>query len=87
VQLLTAQLTWTHSNALLDKVKDKDVFLWYAERNFSGKQLVLFAIMMYNINYYGEARYKDGMDDRKRSWNIMGHYNSTGAISLLQRQS
>ena len=33
VQLLTAQLTWTHSNALLDKVKDRDIFLWYAERN------------------------------------------------------
>jgi Protein of unknown function (DUF1016). len=26
VQSLTAQLTWTHSNALLDKVKDRDVF-------------------------------------------------------------
>ncbi|MCL1794652.1 MAG: DUF1016 N-terminal domain-containing protein [Oscillospiraceae bacterium] len=33
VQSLTAQLTWTHSNALLDKIKDRDVFLWYAERN------------------------------------------------------
>jgi len=33
VQLLTAQLTWTHSNALLDKVKDREIFLWYAERN------------------------------------------------------
>ena len=33
VQLLTAQLTWTHSNALLDKIKETDVFLWYAERN------------------------------------------------------
>ena len=33
VQSLTAQLTWTHSNALLDKVKDRDIFLWYAERN------------------------------------------------------
>jgi len=33
VQSLTAQLTWTHSNALLDKVKDRDVFLWYAERS------------------------------------------------------
>ena len=33
VQSLTAQLTWTHSNALLDKVKDRDMFLWYAERN------------------------------------------------------
>jgi predicted nuclease of restriction endonuclease-like (RecB) superfamily len=33
VQLLTAQLTWTHSNMLLDKVKDREIFLWYAERN------------------------------------------------------
>ena len=33
VQSLTAQLTWTHSNALLDKVKDRDIYLWYAERN------------------------------------------------------
>ena len=33
VQSITAQLTWTHSNALLDKVKDCNVFLWYAERN------------------------------------------------------
>ena len=33
VQLLTAQLTWTHSNVLLDKVKDRDIFLWYAARN------------------------------------------------------
>jgi predicted nuclease of restriction endonuclease-like (RecB) superfamily len=33
VQSLTAQLTWTHSNALLDKIKDRDIFLWYAERN------------------------------------------------------
>jgi predicted nuclease of restriction endonuclease-like (RecB) superfamily len=33
VQSLTAQLTWTHSNALLDKVKDREIFLWYAERN------------------------------------------------------
>ena len=33
VQSLTAQLTWTHSNALLDKVKDREVFLWYAERS------------------------------------------------------
>jgi predicted nuclease of restriction endonuclease-like (RecB) superfamily len=33
VQSLTAQLTWTHSNALLEKVKDRDVFLWYAARN------------------------------------------------------
>jgi len=33
VQSLTAQLTWTHSNALLDKVKNRDIFLWYAERN------------------------------------------------------
>lgn len=33
VQLITAQLTWTHSNVLLDKVKDKDIFLWYAQRN------------------------------------------------------
>jgi predicted nuclease of restriction endonuclease-like (RecB) superfamily len=33
VQSLTAQLTWTHSNALLDKIKDRDIFLWYAERS------------------------------------------------------
>jgi predicted nuclease of restriction endonuclease-like (RecB) superfamily len=33
VQSLTAQLTWTHSNALLDKIKDRDIFLWYASRN------------------------------------------------------
>ncbi len=33
VQSLTAQLTWTHSNALLDKVKDREIFLWYAARN------------------------------------------------------
>ena len=33
VQLLTAQLTWTHSSTLLDKVKDRDIFLWYAKRN------------------------------------------------------
>ena len=33
VQSLTAQLTWTHSNALLDKVKNREEFLWYAERN------------------------------------------------------
>jgi predicted nuclease of restriction endonuclease-like (RecB) superfamily len=32
VQLLTAQLTWTHSNVLLDKVKDYGIYLWYAER-------------------------------------------------------
>ncbi len=30
VQSLTAQLTWTHSNALLDKVKDVETYLWYA---------------------------------------------------------
>ena len=34
VQSLTAQLTWTHSNALLDKVKNREVFLWYAEQNY-----------------------------------------------------
>jgi len=33
VQLLTAQLTWTHSNVLLDKIKDREIFLWYAGRN------------------------------------------------------
>ena len=33
VQSLTAQLTWTHSNALLDKIKDRDIFFWYAEHN------------------------------------------------------
>ena len=33
VQLLTAQLTWTHSNVLLDKIKDKEIYLWYAARN------------------------------------------------------
>jgi predicted nuclease of restriction endonuclease-like (RecB) superfamily len=33
VQSLTAQLTWTHNTALMDKVKDRDIFLWYAERN------------------------------------------------------
>jgi predicted nuclease of restriction endonuclease-like (RecB) superfamily len=33
VQSLTAQLTWTHSNALLDKVKDREIYLWYAKRN------------------------------------------------------
>lgn len=33
VQSLTAQLTWTHSNALLDKIKDTEIFLWYAEQN------------------------------------------------------
>ena len=33
VQSLTAQLTWTHSNTLLDKVKDRDIYLWYAKRN------------------------------------------------------
>ncbi|MDR2932089.1 MAG: PDDEXK nuclease domain-containing protein [Oscillospiraceae bacterium] len=33
VQSLTAQLTWTHSNVLLDKVKGQDEFLWYAQRN------------------------------------------------------
>jgi predicted nuclease of restriction endonuclease-like (RecB) superfamily len=33
VQSLTAQLTWTHSNTLLDKVKDREIYLWYAKRN------------------------------------------------------
>lgn len=33
VQSLTAQLTWTHSNVLLDKTKDRDVFLWYAQQS------------------------------------------------------
>jgi len=33
VQSLTAQITWTHSNALLDKVKDCNMFLWYAKRS------------------------------------------------------
>jgi predicted nuclease of restriction endonuclease-like (RecB) superfamily len=33
VQSLTAQLTWTHTTALMDKVKDCEKFLWYAERN------------------------------------------------------
>ncbi|MCL2544763.1 MAG: PDDEXK nuclease domain-containing protein [Clostridia bacterium] len=33
VQSLTAQLTWTHNTMLMDKVKDRDVFLWYAGRN------------------------------------------------------
>ena len=33
VQTLSAQLTWSHNTALLDKVKGVDVFLWYAERN------------------------------------------------------
>jgi predicted nuclease of restriction endonuclease-like (RecB) superfamily len=33
VQLLTAQLTWTHSTVLMDKVKDRDIFLWYAKLN------------------------------------------------------
>ncbi|MCL2202032.1 MAG: PDDEXK nuclease domain-containing protein [Oscillospiraceae bacterium] len=32
VQSLTAQITWTHSNALMDKVKDRGVMMWYAER-------------------------------------------------------
>ena len=34
VQSLTAQLTWTHSNVLLDKIKDREIYLWYAARNF-----------------------------------------------------
>ena len=33
VQTLSAQLTWSHNTALLDKVKDREKFLWYAERN------------------------------------------------------
>ena len=33
VQTLSAQLTWSHNTALLDKVKDYGIFLWYAERN------------------------------------------------------
>ena len=33
VQSLTAQITWTHSNALLDKVKERNMFLWYAKRS------------------------------------------------------
>jgi len=33
VQTLSAQLTWSHNTALLDKVKSNDVFLWYAARN------------------------------------------------------
>ncbi|MCL2077503.1 MAG: PDDEXK nuclease domain-containing protein [Oscillospiraceae bacterium] len=33
VQTLSAQLSWSHNTALLDKVKDREVFLWYAERN------------------------------------------------------
>jgi len=32
VQSITAQITWTHSNALLDKVKEREVMIWYAER-------------------------------------------------------
>ena len=32
VQSLTAQITWTHSNVLLDKVKDYSAMLWYAKR-------------------------------------------------------
>ena len=32
VQSITAQLTWTHSNTLLDKIKSPDMFLWYASR-------------------------------------------------------
>jgi len=33
VQTLSAQLTWSHNTALLDKVKSVDIFLWYAARN------------------------------------------------------
>lgn len=33
VQTLSAQITWSHNTALLDKVKDNEVFLWYAQRN------------------------------------------------------
>jgi len=33
VQLITAQLTWTHTTTLIDKIKDRNKFLWYAERN------------------------------------------------------
>lgn len=33
VQLLTAQLTWTHNTSLMDKVKEREKFFWYAEQN------------------------------------------------------
>jgi predicted nuclease of restriction endonuclease-like (RecB) superfamily len=33
VQTLSAQLTWSHNVALLDKARDCEQFLWYAERN------------------------------------------------------
>ncbi|MCL2020077.1 MAG: DUF1016 N-terminal domain-containing protein [Oscillospiraceae bacterium] len=33
VQSLTAQLTWKHNTTLLDKIKDREIYLWYAKRN------------------------------------------------------
>lgn len=32
VQSLTAQLTWTHNTTLMDKVKEREKHLWYAEK-------------------------------------------------------
>ncbi|GHS89018.1 hypothetical protein AGMMS49957_11520 [Synergistales bacterium] len=33
VQTLSAQLMWSHLTTLLDKIKDREQLLWYAERN------------------------------------------------------
>ncbi|MDR1158331.1 MAG: PDDEXK nuclease domain-containing protein [Oscillospiraceae bacterium] len=35
LQTLSAKLMWSHCVALIDKVKDRDKFIWYAERNGS----------------------------------------------------
>lgn len=32
VQVALAQITWYHNIALMDKVKDTDAYLWYAEQ-------------------------------------------------------
>jgi predicted nuclease of restriction endonuclease-like (RecB) superfamily len=67
VQSLTAQLTWTHSNALLDKVKDHDEFLWYAERNSeSGWSVDMLKEQIENRLYERQALTKKSNNFRER---------------------
>jgi hypothetical protein len=33
LQTLSAKLMWSHCTALIDKVKDRNKFIWYVERN------------------------------------------------------
>jgi len=67
VQTLSAQLTWSHNTALLDKVKDCNVFLWYAERSSAdGWTLDLLKEQVENNLYERQAISKKVTNFQKR---------------------